>query len=122
MSESITALKDQLESWKNRAKNIKVEAEGVADRGFNAGITLAGGGVVGLMRAKWGEGADKHVHIPGTEIDANLALAALALAAGVSGMAGKKSDLATSFGAGMGAALLCDVIEEKMTTGGAKKK
>lgn len=113
MSESMTALKAQLEGWRNRARAVKVEAEGVADRGFSAGTSLAAGALTGYARGKWGEGTDKHIHIPGTEIEADLAGAVVLLAAGVTGLAGKKSDLVTSAGAGVGAYLLGRMMEEK---------
>jgi hypothetical protein len=121
MSESLTAIKDQLETWKNRARMVRVETEQVADRAFNAGATLAGGGITGLLRAKYGEGPNSAVHIPGTEIDAPTLIAVIALGAGVSGMAGKKSDLSASFGAGIGAVVLADMVQQKMTAAPRRK-
>lgn len=122
MSESITAMKNQLESWKNRARAIRVEAEEVADRGFNGAAALAAGALTGYARGKWGEGPDKHIHIPGTEIDADAAAAAVLLALGITGLAGKKSDMVASAGAGVGAFLLGRMTEAKVAHAAPKRK
>lgn len=112
---SITALKSQLESWKNRAASIKLETEAIAERAIDAGLTVAGGAAVGFMRAKWGEGTHKMVHIPGTEIDAPAALAVLGLGVGISGLAGKRSSGVAALGAGMAAVCIADEIEVRVS-------
>ena len=89
----------------SRAKNLiqktKVEARAISGRAIDTGITVGSAYLVGKLRATRGEGADKRILIPGTDIDAELAIGSLACLAGISGLLDDKSDLVRSFGDGL---------------------
>jgi hypothetical protein len=93
---------------KNTLKNAKKETEQVATRAMHATAALGGGAVCGVMRG-W---EDEAMMVPGTEIPADVALAALAIGAGVTGMAGNASDSAVAFGSGLGSAALAFHVKE----------
>jgi hypothetical protein len=91
-----------------RAKNLiqktKVEAKQISKRALDTGITVGSAYLVGKVRAAKGEGAEKRILIPGTDIDAELAIGSLAALAGISGLLDEMSDPVRSFGDGLLAA------------------
>jgi hypothetical protein len=120
MAETIQQVKEQLSNAREAAKRIKHEAAIVAQRGIDSALTYAGGAVGGFIRGKWGEGSDRHVHIPGTEIELDTALAALGSTMAVLGWFGDASDEVGAVANGLGAYALGRSIEEK--TASAPKK
>ncbi len=107
MTESITAApKSEIVARWQRArahlKTVRKEAEEISGRAVNAAAGLAGGALSGALRG-W---EDEPMMIPGTEIPADVGIAALAIVAGVTGLAGKSSDALCSLGTGVGAAAL----------------
>lgn len=111
MSASITKLADKLESAQNRLKRMKEKGEGVAVRGMRTVTIVAGGSAVGLIRAL---GNDKGgtAKVPGTQVDADLAMALVTTMAGLTEVAGKASDMVVDFGAGMLAVLAADAVRK----------
>lgn len=89
-------------------KNVREQAAQISERVVESTMTLAGGGAVGVMRG-W---SDEPLMVPGTEIPLDAAVAASALVVGITGMAGKASDMVTALGSGMGAAILALHVEK----------
>jgi hypothetical protein len=104
--ESVTELRDRLDRARSSLKRAREEGEAIMGRAV-AGFAITGGAATaGLLS---GLGFDK---VPGTEIDADLAIGTLIGAAGVAGVAGKHSEFAVSFGAGMAAPSVKSVVRE----------
>lgn len=115
MERSKTELATGLARARATLANAKKEAKDITRRGANVGITGGTGFLVGLARSKYGEGADKQILIPGTEIEADLAVGILAGAAGVVGLADEYSDFLCSIGGG---ALAANLAIRGFTKGG----
>jgi hypothetical protein len=111
---TIAHYRSQLASWKNKAHEWMLHGESIAERGLNAGIGLASGAALGAARAKWGKGALKTLHVPGTEIDAPSAISLVTLAVGITGFAGEYSDQVATIGSHIGACVLDRMVEQKM--------
>lgn len=105
---------EKFQRMRSMVRSAKQETAEIAERAMAATAALAGGAAVGVMH-----GLDEPLMVPGTDIPAGVALSAVAILAGVTGMAGKASDSVTSFGAGMGAAELAfvtrDAVKERKT-------
>lgn len=105
MSNLATKSKTELMAGLQRARsaitNVKAEAKNITRRGVNTGVTVGSSFAVGALRNKFGEGADKELNIPGTEIEADLALGIIASLAGISGVADEYSDVLCSAGGGI---------------------
>ena len=97
----------RFQSMRSMVKNARKETEEITERAMNATATVAGGALCGAMR-----GMDEPLQVPGTEIGADVALAGLAIVVGVTGMAGKASDAAVSFGSGLAAGAVAFQIKE----------
>lgn len=108
---SIMKLADKLESAQHKLKRVKEKGEVVAVRSMRAVATVGGGAAVGIMRGMWGDSTGA-VHVPGTKIDADLALGVAAVMAGVTEVAGKASDDILAFGAGALAVVAARHIEQ----------
>lgn len=96
--------KTELAAAYTRAKatlaNARKETKAITGRAVNGALTVGAGYGVGALRNKFGEGPEKKLNIPGTEIEADLAVGVVCLLTGVAGMADDKSDLLTAVGAG----------------------
>jgi DNA-binding MarR family transcriptional regulator len=101
-SSKITKLVDKLEGAKARIERVRKEGEVIAGRVVHTTLTVAGGATVGALRGLMGDPADNHhVHLPGTKVQAELALGLALTGASIMGAAGKYSDHANSLGSGM---------------------
>jgi hypothetical protein len=118
---SIMKLADKLESAQHKLKRAKEKGEVVATRAMRAVTTVAGGAAVGIMRGMWGDSAGD-VHLPGTKIDADMALGVASVLAGVSEVAGKASDEVLAFGAGALAVVAARHLEQGVKDYEAKHK
>lgn len=118
---SIMRLADKLESAQHKLKRAKEKGEAIAVRSMRAVATVGGGVAVGLMRGMWGD-ASGAVHLPGTKIDADMALGVAATLAGVSEVAGKASDDVLAFGAGALAVVAARHVEQGVKDYEAKHK
>lgn len=114
MSETrITKLVDKIESLKNRTAKMKEKGEEMAGRVVHSTLTTAGGAAVGAMRALGGKASDGYkVYVPGTHVQADLALGMALTGASVMGIAGKYSDYANSLGSGMLAVIAAEKTQE----------
>lgn len=110
MSALMEKSKSELAAGLARARatltNAKKEAKEITRRGANVGVTVGTGFAVGLARNKYGEGDDRALYIPGTEIEADLAAGVVMAGLGVVGMGDEYSDFLCSAGAGALAANL----------------
>lgn len=97
----------RLQSARSMIQNARKETEEITTRAMNATASVAGGALCGAMR-----GMDEPLMVPGTDINADVALGAAAIVVGVTGMAGKASDAATSFGSGLAAAALAFYVKD----------
>jgi hypothetical protein len=78
----------------------KDKADAIAGRGVTGAVTIGAGYGLGMAVNKFGDGGK--LLIPGTEIDAGLAVGAALLACGVVGIGGDKyADVMTAAGAGI---------------------
>jgi len=113
MSELATVLKGELiekfQRMRSMVKSARKETAEIAERAMGATASLAGGAACGVIR-----GLDEPLTVPGTEIPADVGIAAAAILAGVTGLAGKASDALTQFGAGMGAGALAFEVQKAM--------
>jgi hypothetical protein len=120
MSELATVPKGELIEKFNRmrsmVKSARQETAEIAERAMGATATLAGGAASGVIR-----GLEEPLMVPGTDIPADVGIAAVAILAGVTGMAGKASDSIVQFGAGIGAAALAFQVKEAMQENRASK-
>jgi len=124
MSETrIAKMADKLESYAGKIKKLKEEGQEVAGRVIHSTLTVAGGAAVGATRAWFG---DKHknyaVKLPGTEIDAELAVGLALTGAAVTGVAGKYSDHLNSLGSGMLAVLAAEQTKDAIIKASEKHK
>lgn len=94
----VLELGTKLESMKKRAAIVREKAEKVTGRGVLALSGLAGAAAAGVLAAELGE----EPKLPGTDIEADMAIGGVLVALGTVGMAGDKwSDELVSFGVGM---------------------
>lgn len=94
----VLELGTKLESMKKRAAIVKEKAEKVTGRGVLALSGAAGAAVAGVMAAELGD----EPKLPGTEVEADLAIGGVLVALGTIGIAGDKwSDELVAFGTGM---------------------
>lgn len=94
----VLELGTKLENMKKRAAVVREKAEKVTGRGVLALSGAAGAAAAGVMQAELGE----EPKIPGTDIEADLAVGGILVALGTIGMAGDKwSDELVAFGSGM---------------------
>ncbi len=94
----VLELGTKLESIKKRAALVREKAERVTGRGVLALSGLAGAAAAGVLAAELGESPK----LPGTDIEADMAIGGVLVALGTIGMAGDKwSDELVSFGVGM---------------------
>ena len=101
-SSKITKLVDKLEGAKARIERVRKEGEIIAGRVLDTSLTVAGGAAVGALRATMGDPADNHhVHLPGTKVQAELAIGLALTGAAIMGAAGKYSEHANALGSGM---------------------
>jgi hypothetical protein len=95
-----------LESTRNRLRNIREEGQAIAKRSINMGIGAATGAGLGLLDFHYGKVnamGIKKAKVPGTDIDADVGMALLASAVGVTGIAGTMTDEVVAVGIGAGA-------------------
>jgi len=93
---------NRLQRLNTQIRNIKKETAEVAGRTVDATIGIAGGVGSGIIRGYNTDGTP--IMVPGTEIPLDLAVSAVAIIAGVTGMAGEASRPLGALGTGMGAA------------------
>lgn len=96
-SEVVKALKRA----RTAIQNTREGAKAGAARAINTGLTVGSGYGVGLLRKKYGEGANNKLFIPNTEIEADLAAGVLLSLGGIVGIAGDKSDSVAAVGGGI---------------------
>lgn len=94
----VLELGSKLESMKKRAVAVREKAEKVTGRGVLALSGLAGAAASGVLQAELGD----EPKLPGTDIDADMALGGACIALGTIGLAGEKwSDELVAFGVGL---------------------
>lgn len=94
----VLELGSKLDNMKKRAALVKEKAEKVTGRGVLALSGLAGAAASGILQAEFGD----EPKLPGTDIDADMALGGVCVALGTIGLAGEKwSDELVSFGVGV---------------------
>ncbi len=96
----------QLDKIKGTLKRAKEETRAITHRGVQTALTAGTAYAAGAARHSWGEGPDKAIKIPGTDIEADLAGGVLLSLLGVSGFADDYSDQLVAIGSGMLAANL----------------
>lgn len=99
---SKSELVTRLQRARNAMANIRKETEQITERLTGSILTVSGGVTSGVMRG-WDETGEP-IMVPGTEIPADAASAAVGIALGVSGLAGNASGPIASLASGMGAA------------------
>lgn len=114
MSMSLAEAKEKLDRAYARAKNITAKSEEMATRGLDYALTYGGNAAAGFMRGKWGEGADRHVYIPGTEIEVDALIGTAGTALAVLGVFGSVSSHVGAFAAGLGGYAFGRTLEEKI--------
>jgi hypothetical protein len=95
-----------LDATRARLRNIRQEGEAIAKRSISMGIGAATGAGLGLLDYHYGKVnamGIKKSKIPGTDIDADVGVALLASAVGVTGIAGSMTDEVVAVGIGAGA-------------------
>lgn len=120
MPSNLTEAREKLQRMASGVKRIKETNEAIARRGVDTALNYMGAGAAGAMRGKWGEGADRHVHIPGTEIEVDTALGTIGTVVGIAGLFGDASDEVTAFFAGLGSYSFGRAVEEKVAAGEKK--
>jgi hypothetical protein len=100
MERSKSELATGLQRARATLTKAKEETKQITRRGANVASTVGTGFAVGLARNKYGEGVAKELYIPGTEIEADLALGVVMAGMGVVGMGDEYSDILCSVGAG----------------------
>lgn len=80
--------------------NVREKSRVPIARSVNGALTAGAGWGVGVMRSRYGEGADKRVLIPGLDMDADLVIGGGLLIAGVAGLGDKFSDAMVAMGGG----------------------
>lgn len=95
-----------LENARGTIKRAKAETRAITSRAVNSALTVGAGYAVGTARNALGVGEDKKLLIPGTEIEADLALGVALSLAGVVGLADDYSEELVALGSGMLAANL----------------
>lgn len=98
---TLTEARGAVERYRGSLRRIREQAEVVSNRAVGLGANVALGAAVGAARKKWGEGPENKIAIPGTRIDADLAAGVVLALAGVTGMAGKQSEVVTAVGSGV---------------------
>jgi hypothetical protein len=120
MPSNLTEAKEKLARLASSVKRVKETNEQIARRGIDTALTYMGAGVAGAMRGKWGEGADRHVHIPGTEIEVDTAIGTIGTVLGISGLFGNVSDEVTALCSGVGSYSFGRAVEDKVAAGEKK--
>lgn len=109
-SDLATKSKNELVAYAQRAKSAitraKQETKEITRRSVGVGLTAGSGYLVGALRNKYGEGEQRKMLVPGTEIEADLALGVVASLAGAIGLADEYSDVLCQVGGGTLAAYL----------------
>jgi len=100
MSTSITKLAEKYDGALTKIKRMREQGEIVATRGMRTVLIVGGGAAAGVMNGMWGKGGEP-AKVGSTKVDADLAIGVAAVAAAVTGIAGKGSDQALDFGAGL---------------------
>lgn len=100
MEKSKNELAKAYERGKATLARARTETKAITGRAVNSALTVGSAYGVGALRNKFGEGAEKKLLIPGTEIEGDLALGVIATLAGVAGLAEDKSDLLAAVGSG----------------------
>lgn len=108
LRQKFTRLQKTYSSLKQRTTQ---EYESVSARFINGVLTVSGGATVGVLRGALGEGPGNDVKLPGTNVDADLAIGTMAALAAVAGFAGRYSDEIGAFGHGVLAAVTAREIE-----------
>ena len=94
----VLELGTKLENMKKRAAVVREKAEKVTGRGVLALSGAAGAAAAGVLQAELGD----EPKLPGTDVEADLAIGGVLVALGTIGMAGEKwSDELVAFGVGM---------------------
>ena len=100
MQKSKEELAKAYERGKTALANARKNTKAITERAVNSALTVGAGYGVGALRNKFGEGSEKKIYIPGTEIEGDLAVGVVATLAGVAGLAEDKSDTLSAIGAG----------------------
>lgn len=107
----LTKLVDKLEKAKERAASLKRAGEEAAGRMVHSTLVVSGGAATGVIR-----GLDM-AHIPGTQVQTELAVGTGLVTAGMFGMLGKYSEHAVSLGSGMLAVTAAEQVEKAVRGG-----
>lgn len=111
----ITRLLDKLDSAKAKIQKAKEEGEVYAGRVTHLALSGAGAAATGAIRGLMGD-ATGHAYIPGTKVDAEVAIGLGLGLAGVAGVAGKHSDNMVSFATGMLAPMIAEKTRDAIKT------
>ena len=110
MAESVIELRKKLQSARSTVARYRGETQQATKRLVNGTMTIAGGGLVGMIRGY----SDGPGYIAGTEITYETALATALGVLGVFDAAGDYSDELGSIGAGMGAAIAAPMVQSNV--------
>lgn len=114
---TLSEAKAKLERMASHVKNVKVEGQKIAERGMIATANYVGAGIAGAMAGKWGEGPEREVFIPNTEIPVDGLIGFLGTLAGVAGLAGDESAPVTALFSSFGGYRFGRSVEEKVAKG-----
>jgi hypothetical protein len=98
---SKSSLVQALQRAKSTMANARAEGRKMTSRGINSGLTIGSAFGAATLRKNYGEGAEKRLVIPGTDVDSDLALGLAGVALGVVGLADDYSDPLAAAGSGL---------------------
>ena len=111
---SKSKLAASLERMQSTVKRARQETRQITSRTVNTVLTAGSGYMVGALHNHFGTGEENKVLIPGTEIEADLALGVVISLAGVVGIADDYSEEMCSVGSG----ILAGYLAIKASKGG----
>jgi hypothetical protein len=104
MSNLVEKSKGELAAGLQRARaalaNAKENGKAITNRAISSSLTVGSGYLVGLSRKKLGQGSQKKLLVPGTEIEADLAIGVLTTLAGVAGVGDENAGHLCAIGSG----------------------
>ena len=109
-SPAVTALRGKLEALQQRSRKLRENAGGKGGNIEAAIATVAGGAVAGVVKAKMPT-------VMG--FDTNIGVAAIAIGAGLFLVRGRMGGWLVNVGAGVGAVVVSDLVEDMLDGGDA---
>lgn len=119
---TLSEAKAKLERMAAHVRNVRETGQEIMERGMVATANYVGAGLAGAMRGRFGEGPQRSVFIPNTEIEIDSLVGFFGSLAGVGGAFGKESVVATSLFSSIGGYAFGRDVEEKVAKSTAEKK